>query len=323
MKTILKFVITIAIIVGVVFGVIYFIGNKKSVDSVYTGIMSSEVLPKTLPSEYEKDFSVFWNYINTNQSELPVEVKNSIGANGMLTNTKLFYNAVRGYMLDLVSKTASVYKLSKEDIKELNNLQTKLLNSIKQSTEKFGKASKLINDCNNVQPTPIKPSEQNLKYHFNICVEGYQDTLKILTDYTLKLSDIVKNNLFGGKATDINFVLNRTQTKMISLLFTKNSENQLRYNELINSATTLNTQIQTLKAKNITDADYQTFMLNYSACNEQDIFNLLLATNKQTFVDESTNANLEKVALYLFNITKTPATPEPPLEPVQNVGEGN
>ncbi len=284
MKKILKFVITIAIIVAIFFGIKALAGNSGSNNGTYTYFASAENSKSLKKSQIEKELTEVFDYITSGEhaGSISDEVKQSLES-GELYNYRLFVEQYEILSTDYINATAL-------SVENSSNLQAETINAHKDfitSLNKLYSSSKILG--NHIKKVAM-PNVNDFESYFNDIVADYKIVVEKYSVLCIKLNNLVKKDVYNGSMMSYNLTLDELETKMLSFA--------LNNNAIMEDAKTMTQNIVALKSNQTNEK----FVLALSQV--KDIDSLLKAEDKTSFVNSSQDENLQLVAQVLFNISK-------------------
>lgn len=284
MKKILKFVITIAIIVAIFFGIKALVGNSGSNNGTYTYFASAENNKSLKKSQIEKELTEVFDYITSGEhaGSISDEVKQSLES-GELYNYRLFVEQYEILSTDYINATAL-------SVKNSSNLQAETINAHKDfvaSLNKLYSSSKILG--NHIKKVAM-PNVNDFESYFNDIVADYKIVVEKYSVLCTKLNNLVKKDVYNGSMMSYNLTLDELETKMLSFA--------LNNNAIMEDAKTMTQNITALKSNQTNEK----FVLALSQV--KDIDSLLKAEDKISFVNSSQDENLQLIAQVLFNISK-------------------
>lgn len=275
MKRVLKYLITILIIVGIVFGAKTFVGNKTTT-KVYT-FLDAETLAKIDSTALNNNLSSFDEYYTQNEQGVPDSIKTSWTAGEMSSLISLYADCS-----SLVNKLKQFVVL---ELKQTNSLVSDIKTYISKTTSSMqtvlSNTQNLVSHISN----NYQISQTNYEYYYNQLVSSVNTTLNYYSNLANSLANFVLQDVYSNASTNLDFIKIYLQAHMINFASVDSS--------LISDYTTLKT--------NIGGADRQQFVVEFNACSDVDA--LLKSTNKQQFATGTTS--YQYLAKVLFNVTNS------------------
>lgn len=274
MKTTLKYLITIAIIIGIIFGVRAIILNKNQNLNVYN-TLSQERLDKINNQKMQQSVSGMSKYYNDNKSSnnIPAEIKQS-WESGEMHFYLTIYADCDNYLSSLKPLVA-LSSNSNDYHNSINQALDKTYDSLKAQNETASQLNNYLNGGN--------VEESNLNFYYNALVNSVKQTTKNYSNLLKSISDFIYNNVYNRTTTNIDFVKAYVKINMANCTI-DNLELLSDYSKLSVNSNNINEE----------------FMLKFNQCN--NINNLLSATNKIEFLEQANNESYNYIAKVLFNV---------------------
>lgn len=202
MKKLLKFIITIAIIIGIVFGIKYLVGNADNGKYVYTKLTSANAIETISESNVEKGLKKFDKYLEDEKDLVPDNVKKSTGENGEFYSLRQLLSNEQTLFTYFYQKSALVTKQTKDLANNAVSSYEKLekqIDNLKQS---------ITNLTDNYLDKVSKPNKNDFETIFNKMVAEYRKVVDLLAKLNLDMDNLILQDYFGGNTIDISFIQN-------------------------------------------------------------------------------------------------------------------
>ena len=295
MKKLLRFVITIAIIIGIVFGIKYLVGNNDNGRYAYTKLTSANAVESIGKSNIEQGLDKFDNYLkDTNKSPLiPDSVKES-STSGEFYNLRQLIDIEHSMFNYFYQKSALVTKQTKD----LANSAVASYDAVVKQIDVLKQSVVSLTD--NYLVKVENPNKDDFQAIFNEMVAEYKKVVELISKLNYDMDKLVLQDYFGGNKIDINYIQNDISAQVIYAGMQTNEEIDFaKINEPLNNAKALSS-----KSKQ----EQQKFVMAYS-----DVDNLLgyiQSSDKAEFVKNLPNkASYEEVGKTIFNIDASVETP--------------
>lgn len=287
MKGILRFLITIGLVVGIFFGVKALINNQHSIDYVFNNL---EWKVNYSADSLKSDLSKLYSYMDSNGSRFSTggdleSLKQSIETNGEYYNIDLLYQKSQALFNTYKNQSALVKRVSK-------GTQNDVMDNYKAFVSKI-EAQKTASDAlGNFIEKITNPNANDFQFYFNQVKNAYKGSLKALAKLneslrTYILTDVYDNNLQGFEKIKANLI-----TEMI-FDYCENNALQADMNKLFE------------KLDGLTSSEQMQFVTLYARID--NVSSLLKAENKSGYIANGSE-NLKNIAKMLFDVE--PATVE-------------
>lgn len=297
MKKLLRFVITIAIIIGIVFGIKYLVGNTDNGKYVYTKLSSANAVETISKSNVEKGLDKFDSYLKneSKQAFIPDNVKTSSSENGEFYSLRQLLSNEQTLFTYFYQKSALVTKQTKD-----------LTNNAVSSYEKLEKQidslkHSIINLTDNYLDKVSNPNKDDFETIFNEMVAEYKKVIEYLATLNYDMDKMILKDYFDDSKIDISFIQNDISVQVIYAgLQTTEKVDFAKINEPLKRVKTLSS---------LSKQEQQKFVVAYS-----DVDNLLgyiQSSDKAEFIKNLPNkASYEEIGKTIFNIDSSVKTPE-------------
>ena len=296
MKKLLRFIITIAIIIGIVFGIKYLVGNTDNGKYVYTKLSSAKAIETISKTNIEKGLNKFDDYLKdaNKQVYIPDNVKTSSSENGEFYNFRQLLSKEQSLFTYFYQKSALVTKQTKDLTKNAVSSYEKLEKQIDSLTQS------VINLTDNYLDKVSSPNKNDFEAIYNKMVAEYKKVIECLTNLNYDMDKMILQDYFDGHKIDIEYIQNDISVQVIYAgLKTTETVKFDKINEALANVNALSS-----KSK----LEQQKFIVAYS-----DIDNLLgyiQSSDKAEFVKNLPNkASYEEIGKTIFNIDASAETP--------------
>ena len=294
MKKLLRFVITIAIIIGIVFGIKYLVGNSDNGKYAYAKLTSANAIETISKSNVEKGLDKFDNYLKNESTKalVPESVKQS-SENGKFYNLRLLLEKQQPLLTYFYQKSALISKQTKDLAKKAVSSYedvTKQIEVLRQS---------VVSLTDNYLESVSNPNKDDFEEIFNEMVAEYKKVVELISKLNYDMDKMILKDYFGGNKIDISYIQNDISVQVMYAGLQNETVDFAKINEPLEKAKTLSS---------LSKQEQQKFVVAYS-----DVDNLLgyiQSSNKAEFVKNLPNkASYEVVGKTIFNIDASVKTP--------------
>lgn len=209
MKKFLKIIITVAIIVGIVFGVRYLVGQNRTEDYLFTTLTTKKEKDSINKASGENNLSAVLSFINNtdNSSKVDERVKLSILDGGRLDCLQTIYEECDenfNYYFNLLCLDKGGNKSG----------QDKILNYYDQIVEQIKEQQSALNRVYTMTTKTSTLNKADFKGAFDKFVNQYAQTVKLYANMCESLRTYILNGIYNGINVEKQFVYNEISTKM-------------------------------------------------------------------------------------------------------------
>lgn len=282
MKKFLRIIITLAIIVGVVFGVSYLVKQNRTEDYLFTTLATKKDSDTIVKTSGENNLNKVIEFINNtdNANKVDDTVKISVADGGRLDCLQTIYEKCDenfNYYFNLLCLDKSG-----------NNAgQDQILNYYDQIVEQIKVQQSALNRVYTMTTKTSTLNKADFKGAFNKFVNQYAQTVKLYANMCESLRTYILNGIYNGINVEKEFVYNEISTKM-NVFALDNEELLVRAKTLIE------------KKHYSTNDDYEYWIRNkYKQLDEFDEY--MKAEDEDTFLKDKENATIyQAVGYYLW-----------------------
>lgn len=282
MKKFLRIIITLAIIVGVVFGVSYLVKQNRTEDYLFTTLATKKDSDTIVKTSGENNLNKVIEFINNtdNKNKVDDTVKTSVADGGRLDCLQTIYEKCDenfNYYFNLLCLDKSG-----------NNAgQDQILNYYDQIVEQIKVQQSALNRVYTMTTKTSTLNKADFKGAFNKFVNQYAQTVKLYANMCESLRTYILNGIYNGINVEKEFVYNEISTKM-NVFALDNEELLVRAKTLIE------------KKHYSTNDDYEYWIRNkYKQLDEFDEY--MKAEDEDTFLKDKENATIyQAVGYYLW-----------------------
>lgn len=281
MKKFLRIIITLAIIVGIVFGVSYLVKQNRTEDYLFTTLATKKDSDTIVKTSGENNLDKVVEFINNtnNDSKVDGSIKTSVADGGRLNCLQTIYKKCDenfNYYFNLLCLDKSG-----------NNAgQDQILNYYDQIVEQIKAQQTALNRVYNMTTkTSTLINKADFKGAFNKFVNQYAQTVKLYANMCESLRTYILNGIYNGINVEKEFVFNEISTKMN--VFALDNE-------------VLLVRAKTLIEKSHSDTDDEYSIINkYKQLDEFDEY--MKAEDESAFLEDKENATIyQAVGYYLW-----------------------
>lgn len=286
MKKFLRIIITLAIIVGVVFGVSYLVKQNRTEDYLFTTLATKKDSDTIVKTSGENNLNKVIEFINNtdNKNKVDDTVKTSVADGGRLDCLQTIYEKCDenfNYYFNLLCLDKSG-----------NNAgQDQILNYYDQIVEQIKVQQSALNRVYTMTTKTSTLNKADFKGAFNKFVNQYAQTVKLYANMCESLRTYILNGIYNGINVEKEFVYNEISTKM-NVFALDNEELLVRAKTLIE------------KEHYSTNDDYEYWIRNkYKQLDEFDEYmkEYVKDGEESTFLKDKENATVyQAVGYYLW-----------------------
>lgn len=276
MKKILKWIITIAIVIAIVFGVKSCVNKSTTSTKVYDSLTTS-ALSKINSAAMTNNLSELVAYVENhkNDSNFPAQVKTSFES-GEIHSLLSLYSECSGFV---------------DELKTVSALQSKATNSLALIKEQLTKTTDSMDALQTIVQTFMSYlnssttlSEDNFNYYYKQVESGVNDTLKNYASLAKHLADFAHEDVLDSVIVEADFALVYLKSNILYFACQNTT--------LLNDYATLKT--------NLSSINQQEFLVQLNNCD--DVRTLLSSTDKQEFLKNHDTESYKYLAKVLFNV---------------------
>lgn len=286
MKKFLRIIITLAIIVGIVFGVSYLVKQNRTEDYLFTTLATKKDSDTIVKTSGENNLNKVIEFINNTDNEKKVDesVKTSVADGGRLDCLQTIYDKCD----DNFNYYFNLLCLDKSG----NNAgQDQILNYYDQIVEQIKVQQTALNRVYNMTTNTDTLNKADFKGAFNKFVNQYAQTVKLYANMCESLRTYILNGIYNGINVEKEFVYNEISTKM-NVFALDNEKLLVRAKTLIE------------KKHYSTNEDYEYWIRNkYKQLDEFDEYmkEYVKDGEESTFLKDKENATVyQAVGYYLW-----------------------
>lgn len=298
MKKLLRFIITIAIIIGIVFGIKYLAERHGGNNSAYSTLTSSHAMQTISKTNIESGLDKFDAYLadERTKSLVPSEIVTS-SESGELHNLRLLLDEQQPLFEYFYKKSALITKHTKD----LTNATIASYNKVTSQIEQLKKATtSLTVDYLDVVPDPQADDFKNL---FNTMVAEYKKVVEAIAQLNYDIDKLVVKDYLGGNKIDIEYVQKDVTTQIIYANLQTTLEGKIEFAKITEPLQ----NAKQLSSK--TREEQQKFMVAYGDID--NFVSYIQSNDKAEFVKNLPNkASYEEVGKVIFNISPAVAPAE-------------
>lgn len=264
MKKFLKTVISIAIVVGLILGVSYFVSKNKGGEALYSKLEVKQTNNSVKKESSEQGLDSLIAYINANQSKFDDTVKETVIDGGTLSLLRTIYASCDQnfeYFKNMLALTN-------------NSSQNSILASYDKLVEQIKVHQSSLQNAYKMTQSASSFHKVDFKIAFNTFLDDYSKSVEIYASLCNEMAKYVYKNVYNNFTTDYNFVLNTLCAKMNE--FTSLNHNLLSQNKLMHD-----------------NLDYYSVAPNYAIVNAfleiDDLDNFLKSEDKGEFIKSKEN----------------------------------
>ena len=298
MKKFLKFVITIAIIIGIVFGIKYLVENKDSGKYTYAKLTSGKAIEKISKSNIESGLDKFDNYLKDESKKgyVPESVKSSCAENGEFYNLRLLIEKEQSIFVYFYHKSALVTKQTKD-------LEKNAVSSFEEVVKQIDVLKQsVLSLTDNYLEIVAEPNSHDFESCFNDMVTEYKKVVESISKLNYDMDKIVLQDYFAGNKVDLGYAQMDISTQIIyAYTQTKSGEkiDFAKINEPLARKNALNS---------LSKQEQQKFIMAYSDID--NLMGFIQSGDKAAFVKDLANrASYEEIGKTIFNIDLSVKTP--------------
>lgn len=286
MKKFLRIIITLAIIVGIVFGVSYLVKQNRAEDYLFTTLATKKDSDTIVKTSGENNLNKVIEFINNKDNEDKVDesVAKSVADGGRLDCLQTIYEKCDenfNYYFNLLCLDKSG-----------NNAgQDQILNYYDQIVEQIKVQQTALNRVYTMTTKTSTLNKADFKGAFNKFVNQYAQTVKLYANMCESLRTYILNGIYNGINVEKEFVYNEISTKM-NVFALDNEKLLVRAKTLIE------------KKHYSTNEDYEYWIRNkYKQLDEFDEYmkEYVKDGEESTFLKDKENATVyQAVGYYLW-----------------------
>lgn len=294
MKKVLRFIITIAIVIGIVFGIKYLVDKGDDGKSIYVELTDKNIVAAASQSNIEKGLDKFDNYLNSEETEalVPEKVRTS-STSGELFRLRQIVNYQQSLLRYFYEKSA----LIKSPTKDLAN---NVMSSYEQLAKQIGALNQSVTGLtDNYLAKVANPNASDFEYKFNQMTNEYKKVVNLFAKFNYDMDKLVSKDCFDNNKVDLTYIQNDISAQVVYAGFQANQDtvDYNGINEQLNN-------VQTLKSKLSTEQAKQKFIVDYN--NVDNLLGYLQSSNKAEFIKDLPNkASYEAVGKIIYGTDVT------------------
>lgn len=306
MKKILRFIITIAIIIGIVFGVKYLVDNSGDNKYAYVKLLNAKATETICKSNIESGLDTLDNYLqdSTKLANVPDSVRASCEENGefyclrelVTENLAIKESYETEYMAGTSEQSLFTYFFNQMALITTYSKDSEqtVVSNYNSAVEQIDALKQSVASLNEFLNTVTAPNKSDFEAFFNKMLAEYKKTAIQISKLVYSMDTLVVQDHLNGNMVDISYIQKDVSALVIYAgLQTDGTIDFEQINTPLKNAKTLSS---------LTTQEQQELILAYN--NISNLLGYIQSSDKAEFIKDFPNkASYETVGKVIFGIT--------------------